>query len=155
MTPQPRHTYEYPAVRGGADLESLALGVNVAPFASPTDKDQALWHKIRPLTLSLLGLALAVFFWGLQYKASLYHAHTQHGAQMGVAKLWVGPRKAVFVKSNFIKSPAPGAHQLHLLAGRRITTSDSDDDVLSWEAEQLPGGGRCSLQRSPRSPPAL
>jgi hypothetical protein len=162
MKPQSKHAHECAAVwsipsgiRGGADVESLDPAVDVAPFATCAGNDKPLRHKMRPLTLSLLGLALAVVFWGLEYKVSLYHPHTNHTARVGVAKLWVGPRKAVFAKSNCIKSSASGALELHLLAGRCVTISDSDDRARGWQAEPLFGDGRLSYQTTPRSPPAL
>lgn len=160
MIPQPKQAYEYAVIRsipsgirGGAGVESFGSAVDVAPFATWAGKP--LWHKVRPLTLSLLGLALAVFFWGLEYKVSLYHPHPNHTARVGVAKLWVGPRKAVFAKGNSIKSSAPGAHELHLLAGRCVDISDLNDGAPGWEAELLFDDGCPSYQGTPRSPPAL
>lgn len=162
MTPQPKHAHEYAVVQsipssigGGADVESLGSAVEAAPFAIWAGNDKPLWHKVRPLTLSLLGLALAVFFWGLQYKVSLYHPHANHTARMGVAKLWVGPRKAVLAKSSWIISSAPVAPELQLLAGRCVTISDLKDGALAWEAELLSCDGCLTRQRTPRSPPAL
>ena len=159
MTPQPKHAHEYAVVQsipssigGGADVESLGSAVEAAPFAIWAGNDKPLWHKVRPLTISLLGLALAVFFWGLQYKVSLYHPHANHTARMGVAKLWVGPRKAVLAKSGLIISSAPVAQ---LLAGRCVTISDLKDGALAWEAELLSCDGCLTRQRTPRSPPAL
>ena len=162
MTPQSKDACEYAVVQstpssigGGADVESLGSTVEAAPFAIWAGNDKPLWHKVRPLTLSLLGLALAVFIWGLQYKVSLYHPHTHHTARVGVAKLWVGPRKAVLAKSSWIISSAPVAPELQLLAGRCVTISDPKDGARAWEAELLSRDGCLTRQRTPRSPPAL
>jgi hypothetical protein len=43
------------------------------------------------LKIQILGLAAAVFLWGLGYKLSLYHHHP-HPTTVSVAKLWVDPR---------------------------------------------------------------
>jgi hypothetical protein len=50
------------------------------------------WHSLfRPVSILLLGLAFAVFLWGLAYKLSLYHPHHGHSGRTSVAKLWIGP----------------------------------------------------------------
>lgn len=162
MRSRPTHGLGYAAIRpipsgtrAGADVESIGSVVDVAPCATWAAEDKPLRHKVQPLTLSLLGLALAVFFWGVEYKVSLYHPHTNHTARMVVAKLWVGPRKAAFANSNCIKASAPGAPELHLLAGRCLTIPELNDGARGWESELLRGDGFLSYQQAPRSPPAL
>ena len=162
MRSQPKDAYEYTStrptpngIREGADAQSLGSAADLVPFATVACKNKPIWLKARPLTLSLLGLALAVFFWGLEYKVSLYHPHPNHSARVGVAKLWVGPRKAVFAKSSSIKSFAPPAPELHLLTTRYVSVPDWNDGTRAWEAELVLGVECLSRQRTPRSPPAL
>jgi hypothetical protein len=60
--------------------------------------DQHVGHRpiwrllLRPFSLGLIALAIAVFLWGLGYKLSLYHSQQNHEARTSVAKLWVDPR---------------------------------------------------------------
>jgi len=62
------------------------------------------WKAIlRPFSLGLIGLALAVFLWGLAYKLSLYHPHRSLAAGTNVAKLWVGPRKSFVASKTRVK----------------------------------------------------
>ena len=162
MRSQPKHAYGYAAprptpngIREGADAQSLKSAADLAPFATVARKNKPLWLKARPLTLSLLGLALAVVLWGLEYKVSLYHPHPNHSARMGVAKLWVGPRNAVVAKSSRIRTSAATAPELHLLTTRYVSVSDSNDGARYWEAELILGLRHLSRQRTPRSPPSV
>jgi hypothetical protein len=111
--------------------------------------------KTHPLTLSLLGLALAVFLWGLEYKVSLYHPHPKHSDRVGVAKLWLGPRKAVFAKSSRVKWHAPPTPELQLLTTRYVSASDWNHCACRWEAELIPGAGFVWRQGIPRAPPSI
>ena len=54
---------------------------------------------VRPLAIGLIGLALAVVLWGIGYRMSLYRSHPDPSVRMGVAKLWVGSRRAVCVSN--------------------------------------------------------
>ena len=64
-------------------------------FSMPRGKDRCNqttqnWSFILR-SMGLIGLAVAVFLWGLSYKVSLYHAESQR-TKATVAKVWVGPR---------------------------------------------------------------
>jgi hypothetical protein len=48
---------------------------------------------IRPLSLCLIGLAVAVVLWGFAYKLSLYEPANKHSTQICVAKMWLGPEQ--------------------------------------------------------------
>ena len=49
-------------------------------------------QSLRPFSLALVGLAIAVALWGYGYKLSLYHPQPTPTLRASVAKLWVGPR---------------------------------------------------------------
>lgn len=51
-------------------------------------------HIFRPCALGLLGLGIAVAFWGFGYKLSLYHGHTAPSSRVPVARLWIEPKGA-------------------------------------------------------------
>jgi hypothetical protein len=51
-------------------------------------------HKFRPCALGLIGLGIAVAFWGFGYKLSLYHGHASPSSRIPVARLWIEPRGA-------------------------------------------------------------
>lgn len=136
----------------GQSLDSLADPVR---FVAVARKNKPLWLKVHPLTLSLLGLALAVVLWGLEYKVSLYHPHPKHSARVGVAKLWVGPRKAVFTKSSRLKWHAPSAPELQLLTSRHVSASDWVRCASCCEAELILPTGFLSRHGTPRAPPSI
>jgi len=51
------------------------------------------WRRFfRPTSLGCLGLALAVYLWGYNYKLSLYHPHHNAPLRTLSAKLWVDQR---------------------------------------------------------------
>jgi hypothetical protein len=118
-------------------------------------KNRPLWLKTHPLTLSLLGLALAVVLWGLEYRVSLYHPHPKHSARVSVAKLWLGPRKAVFARSSRIKWHAPPTPELQFLTARYVSASDWHHCACCGEAEPVAGAGFVSRQATPRAPPSI
>lgn len=159
MRPQSKHRPEYAAThpeRSGSLEEADARNPgSVADFDIVACKDVPLWTKARPLTLGLLSLALAVVLWGLEYKVSLYHAHANHSARLGVAKLWVGPRTAAFAKNDCIRKSAPHAPELHLLTSSSVNASDANDRTRYQEAELTPRIGCLSHPRTPRSPPLV
>ena len=64
----------------------------------------SLSYFVRPLSLGLAGLALALILWGLAYRLSLYHPHQNHHARVIVAKLWIGPRETFFALNKQTKS---------------------------------------------------
>jgi hypothetical protein len=157
MRVQPKHAYEDAATRPTpsgvgeeANTESLGSAAHRARFDGMARKSKPSWLNARLLTLSFLSLALAVVLWGLEYKVSLYHPHPDHRARVGVAKLWVEPRRAVVAKSG-----VPAAPELHLLISRYVRASDWSDCARGWDAEPVLVVGSLSRQRTPRSPPAI
>jgi hypothetical protein len=118
-------------------------------------KNRPLWLKTHPLTLCLLGLAFAVFLWGLEYKVSLYHPHAKHSARMAVAKLWVGPRKAVSARNSRIQFHAPPAPALQLLHALYVSARDSKRYERCWEDGLIPAAGFVPHSGIPRAPPSI
>jgi hypothetical protein len=102
-------------IREEADAQRPGPGARPAPIGTVALRGLPLWTKARPLTLGLLGLALAVVLWGLEYKVSLYHPHPNRSARINIAKLWVGPRTAAFAKNNCVRTSATHSPALHLL----------------------------------------
>jgi hypothetical protein len=142
-------------IREEADAQRPGSGARPAPFGAVARKDVPLWTKARPLTLGLLGLALAVVLWGLEYRVSLYHPHPNHSARLGVAKLWVGPRTTAFVKNNCLRQSAGHTPEWRSLTSSSVSTSDSNDGTRCQAAESIPGTEHLSDQRAPRSPPSV
>jgi hypothetical protein len=87
----------------------------------------SLSYLVRPLGLGLAGLALALIFWGLEYRLSLYHPHQNHHARVAVAKLWVGPREAFFVIKKQTKSTLQ-----HLPYTQFVPVTGVSLPVLNW-----------------------
>jgi len=136
-----------------ADRQSLVSAATAPDTAG--GKNKPLWLKTHRLTLSLLGLALAVVLWGLEYKVSLYHPHPKHSARVSVAKLWLGPRKAVFARSSRIKWHSPPTPELQFLTARYVSASDWHPCACCWKAEPVAGAGFVSRQATPRAPPSI
>jgi hypothetical protein len=162
MIARPKHGPGYSATRPDrsgipeeADAQSPGSAPHLAPFGTVGRNDVPLWTKARPLTLGLLGLALAVVFWGLEYKVSLYHPHPNHSARVNVAKLWVGPRTAAFAKNNCVRTSSAHSPELHLLTSSSVSAFDSNDGTRRRAAESFPGAEHLSDQRAPRSPPSV
>jgi hypothetical protein len=162
MIPRPTHGPGYSAtrpdrsgIREEADAQSPGPAPRPARFGTVARKDVPLWTKARPLTLGLLGLALAVVFWGLEYKVSLYHPHLNHSARVNVAKLWVGPRTAAFAKNNCVRTCSAHSPEWRSLTSSSVSTSDSNDQTRCEAAESIPGAEHLSDQRAPRSPPSV
>jgi hypothetical protein len=162
MRLQPKHGLGYAGtrpdrsgIREEADAQRPGSGARPAAFGTVGRKDVPLWTKARPLTLGLLGLALAVVFWGLEYKVSLYHPHPNHSARVNVAKLWVGPRTASFAKNNCVRTSSAHSPELHLLTSSSVSAFDSNDGTRRQTAESIPGAEHLSDQNAPRSPPSV
>ena len=162
MMPRPKHGPGYSAtrpdrsgIREEADAQSPGSAPRPAPFGTVARKDVPLWTKARPFTLGLLGLALAVVFWGLEYKVSLYHPHPNHSARVNVAKLWVEPRTAAFAKNNCVGTSSAHSPELHPLTPSSVSAFDSNDGTRCQAAESIPGAEHLSDQRAPRSPPSV
>jgi hypothetical protein len=142
-------------IREEADAQSPGSAAGPAPFGTVARKEAPLSTKAWPLTLSLLGLALAVFLWGLEYKVSLYHPHPNHSARVNVAKLWVGPRIEAFAKNNCVRKSAAHSPELHFLTSSSVSSSSLIDGTRCQAAESIPGAEHLSDQRAPRSPPSV
>ncbi len=142
-------------IREEADARRPGSGARPAPFGAVACKDVPLWTKARPLTVGLLGLALAVVLWGLQYKVSLYHPRPTHSARVNVAKLWVGPRTTAFAKNNCVRTSSAHSPELQLLPSSSVNAFDSNDGTRRQTAEFIPGAEHLSDQRAPRSPPSV
>src|ERR1700691_3267544 len=126
-------------IREEADAQSPGSAPRPAPFGTVARKDVPLWAKARPLTLGLLGLALAVVFWGLEYNVSLYHPHPNHSARVNVAKLWVRPRVAAFAKNNCVRKSAAQSPELHLLTSSSVSYSGLNGGTRCRAADSIPG----------------
>lgn len=162
MISQPKHRLGYAVTwpdwsrtRDEADAQSPRPAAGSAPFGTMVRKDLPLMTKARPLTLGLLGLALSVVFWGLEYKLSLYHPHPNHSARANVAKLWVGPRATAFAKNNCVKQFATHSPELHLSPSSSASASDANGGPRCQVAESTPNAEHLSDQRAPRSPPLV
>jgi hypothetical protein len=162
MRSQPKCGCKYSAMRPVLDRsrsdpggEKLGPPEHLVPFPAAAGENRPLWLRARPLTLSLLGLALAVVLWGLEYKVSLYHSHPKHSAQVGVAKLWLGPRKAVFTTSSPTKVCTPPASEMQLLTPPYPGVSYWNGLTHRWDTGVIPRAVYSSGQRRPRPPPAV
>jgi hypothetical protein len=142
-------------IREEADAQSPGAAVGPAPFGTVVRKEVPLSTKAGPLTLGLLGLALAVFLWGLEYKVSLYHPHPNHSARVNVAKLWVRPRVAAFAKNNCVRKSAAQSPELHLLTSSSVSYSGLNGGTRCRAADSIPGAEHLLDQRAPRSPPSV
>jgi hypothetical protein len=53
------------------------------------------WRKVlRPCAIGIIGLGIAVAYWGFGYKQSLYVGHAVPSSRIPVARLWIGPKGA-------------------------------------------------------------
>jgi hypothetical protein len=106
----------------------------------------------RPISIFLLGLAFAVFLWGLSYKLSLYHSHQGHLGRTGVAKLWIGPVPGKLRTSSAKVLAWPPPHrQLNLFA-----TSYPSQSSIQRCAAFVPADKESHFRlRVLRSPPPL
>jgi hypothetical protein len=143
------------SIRVGTERLSLGSAADPVLFVTAARKNKPRWLKVHPLTLTLLGLAVAVVLWGLEYKVSLYHPHPKHSARVGVAKLWLGPRRAVFVTNSCIKRYVPPAADRHLLTTQYVSASGLNSCACCWEAELIPSTTSLSRQGAPRAPPSI
>ncbi|HEV2274491.1 MAG TPA: hypothetical protein VGR96_10015 [Acidobacteriaceae bacterium] len=141
-------------------LSTISPAKSFAPGAMEADSipgdrySPGLQQFLRPLTVGLLGLAVAVFIWGLGYKLSLYRPHPSPAARAGVAKLWLGPKVASSTPLVRAKRTAPPAFQLYPPPPRFAFSHPSGSTLVRRIAS--PAIALCfrSLRISPRSPPA-
>lgn len=105
----------YPAVSASDPTESALMP---SPGDGRFTVRHPAWHSLfRPVSIFLIGLAFAVFLWGLAYKLSLYHPHHGHPGRTSVAKLWISaaPGKLRASSAKVIAWP-PMHRQLNLFA---------------------------------------
>jgi hypothetical protein len=102
---RPRSKYAIKDLVADFEVESIPrMPVRVEEESVRSDRE---WRCIlRPLSLGLIGLAVAVFLWGLAYKLSLYHSQQNNGARTNVAKMSVSPRPNLVVS----KRERPSEH---------------------------------------------
>lgn len=148
---------EYSALIGGtAHSPGADLTGDPAPSATGARPARPKWLKGNPITLLLVGLALAVILWGLEYKLSLYQPHPYHSARVGVAKLWLGPRKAIrLASSGVVKSSVLCSPGLSLTAYSDFSLFHCSNGLLDRTAALLPNAAFLSGQKTPRSPPVV
>ncbi len=137
------------------EIPNLGAAADRIPFVTAEGKNRPRWLTINPLTFCLLGLALAVFLWGLEYKVSLYHPHAKHSARMAVAKLWVGPRKPVSARNSRIKWHTPPAPASQLLPARYVSARDAKRYERCHEDRLIPSAGFLPHPGTPRAPPSI
>jgi hypothetical protein len=107
---------------------------------------------VRPLGIGLVVLALAIVLWGIGYKVSLYRPQPDPSARVSVAKLWVGPRKAVGFSSSTKRLALPSPNSQ--LIGVQNLTSPSGLDAILVSSDTPASNVRVHLLlRTLRSPP--
>ena len=112
------------------------------------------WHSLfRPVSILLIGLALAVFLWGLGYKLSLYHPHRNHPGQTSVAKLWIGPVQGKQRASNAKVMAWPPMHRQPSLFATRYPFQSSCQPFTAFVLPDKESHFRLRVLRSP--PPQL
>lgn len=118
------------------------------------------WKQVfRPLTLGLMGLAVAVTLWGFAYKISLYSNSSDPLPHLPVAKVWIEHRYGYAAEFQFTaldQKPGsnldfgpqvlPGLVHSHLLGCRQ---------AIFEPPSQKPGTRFYHPSLSPRSPPSL
>jgi hypothetical protein len=113
--------------------------------------DKRRWTMVRPLTVGLIGLALAVVLWGIGYRLSLYRPHPAPSARADVAKLWVGPRDSICIKSS--RTKATTASNSQLLSAKASTLPSSIGATLQLSTTAAHGSRFRLLLGTLRSPP--
>jgi hypothetical protein len=137
-------------------IKDLVAGFGIDSIVQITDqgvRSHRGWRCIvRPFSLGLVGLAVAVFLWGLAYKLSLYHSQQNNGARTIVAKMWIGPRPNLVAPKSERSSDRPTSNpQLTLiLAGQPFPRTHT----TAYAAAMLPIDSRSRhLLTALRSPP--
>lgn len=137
-----------PAETGQGDVFA-----NLLQLFDMARQNKRLRFRVRPLTLGLSILALAVVLWGLQYRVSLYHPHPGSSARLNIAKLWIAPRAAftLSVVTKATAQPSPDSHNLVMQCLRPSQPGDRDPMSSSTLMAGVRYRGRPGI---PRSPPA-
>jgi hypothetical protein len=109
---------------------------------------------VRPLGIGLIVLALAIVLWGIGYRLSLYRPHPDPSARVSVAKLWLGPRKAVCFTSP-TKRLALASRDSQLVGVQNHASQSGLDAILVISAAPASNVRVHLLLRTLRSPPIL
>ena len=72
---------------------------------------------LRPCSLALFGLAVAIALWGFSYKISLYHRHRLSPMRSVVAKLWFEPVSDTLATAQRLRSRSHYKSGSHALRG--------------------------------------
>jgi len=137
-------------------LRSFRLVRKPAKFETEPGSERPPRMRARPVTFILVGLALTVVIWGLQYKLSLYHPHPSASVQVSVAKLWLGPRKTTAVlKTGHARLRRLSCFSLPFLLPHcpRHAAGDSNDG--GFVPKLVLATRNPTKQEAPRSPPSL
>lgn len=108
--------------------------------------------RIRPCSLGLIALAVAVFLWGFGYKLSLYHVHPNPFSHISQAKLWIEPRNARTVAGVMQKAkaePAPCADSLAVTTPAAGLCDAGRAEIAAPGAPSQPVSGSPLPSRSP------
>ncbi len=111
------------------------------------------WAMVRPLTVGLIGLVLAVVLWGIGYRLSLYRPHPAPSVRACVAKLWVGPRDSVCIRGSRTKATTPPAPNSQLLGAKACTLPSFLAGMLHFSTTAANGSRFRLLLGTLRSPP--
>jgi len=130
-----------------AYLRSHPGGLPAIPVTRTTRR-----QIFRPLGIYLIVLAVAIVLWGIGYRLSLYRPHPDPSARVSVAKLWVGPRKAICLSSPTKRAALPSPYS-HLAEVQNHTFPSGPDTILVISAATVSNGRVRLLLRTLRSPP--
>jgi hypothetical protein len=141
------------AIHAKVPIQYPGLHVDGALAVSITCRKKRRWAHVRPISIGLLGLALAVVLWGIGYKLSLYRPHPAPAVRAGVAKLWVGPRNSGCLRSSRTKATTPPASNAQLLSAKDSTLPHSIGGALHFSTTAADGSRVRLLLGTLRSPP--
>jgi hypothetical protein len=110
---------------------------------------------VRPMSVFLIALAVAVALWGFAYKLSLYGQPQNHASQASVAKMWLGPERHLGLI-------ASGTNKFHSLPAPPTAIDLADGTIPpihGWQARCKPSEAFLFPNESPlrvgsRSPPS-
>lgn len=109
------------------------------------------WSRIFRF-ISLVGLATAVFFWGLSYKLSLYHFQNQE-RRTTIAKVWVGPRPRMVVAKSDKSSQGLTINPQFVPPVAACPTLCVSITAHAFVVSPIHNSELCNLLNSLRSPP--
>jgi hypothetical protein len=141
------------AIRAKVPIRYPGLHVDGALAVSITCRKKRRWAHVLPLSIGLLGLALAVALWGIGYKLSLYRPHPTSSVRAGAAKLWVGPRNSGCIQGSRTKATTPPASNSQLLSAKNSTPLYSTGRAPHFSTTAADGSRFRLLLGTLRSPP--